>query len=96
MSFTICFVLGTGGTTPIPRMVLGEMAFNILTLDRFTLWASIMALPLLGEFTFRFINGDLKTMIQAKFGAVYHRIIGGILSWFICVHDYFHNEFRVF
>ena len=80
LSFTICFVLGTGGTTPIPRMVLGEMAFNILTLDRFTLWASIMALPLLGEFTFRFVNGDLKTMIQAKFGAVYHRIIGGILA----------------
>ncbi|CAM1365556.1 conserved membrane protein of unknown function [Tenacibaculum soleae] len=80
LSFTICFILGTGGTTPIPRMVLGEMAFNILTLDRFTLWASIMALPLLGEFTFRFVNGDLKTMIQAKFGAVYHRIIGGILA----------------
>ncbi|QXP73687.1 hypothetical protein H0I31_12305 [Tenacibaculum sp. AHE15PA] len=80
LSFTICVVLGTGGTTPIPRMVLGETAFNILTLDRFTLWASIMALPLLGEFTFRFVNGDLKTMIQDKFGAIYHRIIGGILA----------------
>ncbi|PKH51549.1 hypothetical protein CXF68_13030 [Tenacibaculum sp. Bg11-29] len=80
LSFTICVVLGTGGTTPIPRMVLGETAFNILTLDRFTLWASIMALPLLGEFTFRFVNGDLKTLIQAKFGAIYHRIIGGILA----------------
>ncbi|WP_028889257.1 membrane protein [Tenacibaculum ovolyticum] len=80
LSFTICVVLGTGGTTPIPRMVLGETAFNILTLDRFTLWASIMALPLLGEFTFRFVNGDLKTLIQSKFGAVYHRIIGGILA----------------
>ena len=80
LSFTICVILGTGGTTPIPRMVLGETAFNILTLDRFTLWASIMALPLLGEFTFRLVNGDLKTLIQAKFGAVYHRIIGGILA----------------
>jgi hypothetical protein len=80
LSFTICFILGSGGTTPIPLMVLGKTAFNILTLDRFTLWASIMALPLLGEFTFRFVNGDLKTLIQDKFGAIYHRIIGGILA----------------
>ncbi len=80
LSITILTVLGTGGTTPIPKMILGETAFNILTLDRFTLWASIMSLPLLGEFTFRFVNGDLKTLIQTKFGAVYHRIIGGILT----------------
>ena len=80
LSITILFVLGTGGTTPIPRLVLGETAFNILTLDRFTLWASIMSLPLFGEFTYRFVEGDLKTLIQGKFGAIYHRIIGGILA----------------
>jgi hypothetical protein len=80
LSITILFVLGTGGTTPIPRIVLGETAYNILTLDRFTLWASIMSLPLFGEFTYRFVQGDLKTLIQTKFGAVYHRIAGGILA----------------
>ena len=80
LSITICTVLGTGGTTPIPLKFLGETAFNILTLDRFTLWASIMSLPLLGEFTYRFADGDLKKLIQSKFGAVYHRIIGGVLA----------------
>lgn len=80
LSITILFVLGTGGTTPIPRMVLGETAFNILTLDRFTLWASIMSLPLFGEFAYRFVEGDLKSLIQNKFGAVFHRISGGILA----------------
>ncbi|WP_422107112.1 hypothetical protein [Winogradskyella sp.] len=80
LSITILFILGTGGTTPIPRLALGETAFNILTLDRFTLWASIMALPLFGEFTYRFVEGDLKTLIQSRFGAVYHRIAGGILA----------------
>jgi len=80
LSITILFVLGTGGTTPIPKLVLGDTAFNILTLDRFTLWASIMSLPLFGEFAFRFVEGDLKTLIQSKFGAVYHRIAGGILA----------------
>ncbi len=80
LSITILFVLGTGGTTFIPKLVLGDTAFNILTLDRFTLWASIMSLPLFGEFAYRFAEGDLKTMIQARFGAIYHRIIGAILA----------------
>jgi hypothetical protein len=80
LSFTMCVVLGTGGTTPIPKIILGENAFNILTLDRFTLWASIMALPLFGEFIYRFVEGDLKELIQQKFGAIYHRIIGGLLA----------------
>jgi len=77
---TVLTVLGTGGTTPIPRKVLGETAFNILTLDRFTLWASIMSLPLLGEFAYRFVQGDLKALIQKRFGAVYHRLAGGVLA----------------
>ena len=80
LSITLLTILGTGGTTPIPRMVLGETAFNILTLDRFTLWASIMSLPLLGEFAYRFVEGDLKALIRVRFGAIYHRIIGGILA----------------
>ncbi|TSE10232.1 hypothetical protein [Aquimarina algiphila] len=78
LSFTLLTILGTGGTTPIPRMMLGENAFNILTLDRFTLWASIMALPIFGEFGYRFIEGDLKKSIQDRYGGVYRRILGGL------------------
>ena len=77
LSFTMLTILGTGGTTPIPLKLLGETAFNILTLDRFTLWATIMALPIFGEFAYRMIEGDLKNNIQKRFGAVYHRIVGG-------------------
>jgi len=80
LSISLLTLLGTGGTTPIPRMLLGDNAFNILTLDRFTLWASIMALPIFGEFTYRFVEGDLKDYLQDKFGSVYHRIIGGLLA----------------
>ncbi|OUR98364.1 hypothetical protein A9Q86_15055 [Flavobacteriales bacterium 33_180_T64] len=80
LSISLLFILGTGQTTPIPRKILGETAFNILTLDRFTFWATIMSLPMFGEFIYRFAQGDLKTRIQTKFGAVYHRIIGGILA----------------
>lgn len=79
LSISILFVLGSGGTTPIPKLILGDTAFNILTLDRFTLWASILSLPLFGEFTYRFIEGDLKTRIRSQFGTIYHRLIGGVL-----------------
>lgn len=80
ISITILTILGTGGTTPIPKMMLGDNAFNILTLDRFTLWASIMSLPLFGEFVYRLVEADLKTLLQQKMGAVPHRLLGGFLA----------------
>ncbi len=80
LSITILTILGTGGTTPIPRKMLGDTAFNILTLDRFTLWASIMSLPIFGEFAYRFVETDLKKLLQEKIGAVSHRLLGGILA----------------
>ena len=79
LSFTLLTILGTGGTTPIPKMILGDNAFNILTLDRFTLWASLMALPIFGEFGYRFVEADLKEKIQERFGGVFHRILGGLI-----------------
>ena len=86
LSFTMLFILGTGGTTPIPRSILGSNAFNILTLDRFTLWASIMAIPIFGEFAYRFVEGDPKLLIQNKFGAIYHRVLaGGFVMLFLFI-----------
>ena len=79
LSFAMLLILGTGETTPIPKILLGENAFNILTLDRFTLWGSIMILPLFGEFTYRFVEGDLRKLIQQKFGKVYYRMLGFFL-----------------
>ncbi len=59
LSFTLLFILGTGGTTPIPEMLLGSNAFNILTLDRFTFWATVMALPMWGWLIYDLVEGDL-------------------------------------
>ncbi|NNE03028.1 MAG: hypothetical protein HKN52_07670 [Eudoraea sp.] len=80
LSISLLTLLGTGGTTPIPRMILGETAFDILTLDRFTLWATIMALPIFGEFVFRIIEGDLKEALRTRVGPMYHRIVGALLA----------------
>ncbi len=60
LSLALLFVLGTGGTTPIPRWILGDTAYEILTLDRFTFWATIISVPFFGEFIQRLYSGDLK------------------------------------
>ncbi len=80
LSLTMLSLLGTGGTTPLPIKILGSNAFNILTLDRFTLWASIMSLPMFGEFTFRLVEGDLKQTLINKYGSMYHKFIIGFLG----------------
>lgn len=50
ISFLLMILLGTGGTTPIPKMLLGANAFNILTLDRFSFWAAIIGCVFIGEY----------------------------------------------
>jgi hypothetical protein len=47
ISFWFAFIFGLGGTTPLPKWLLGR-AFDILTFERFTLWASLLALPIVG------------------------------------------------
>ncbi len=46
-AFWITFLFGLGGTTPVPRWLLGR-AYEILTFERFSFWATIMALPFAG------------------------------------------------
>jgi hypothetical protein len=45
--FAMMFVLGLGGTTPLPRWLYGGQ-WAWLTYDRFALWASIALLPFAG------------------------------------------------
>ena len=47
IGFWITAILGLGGTTPLPRWILGR-AFEILTFERFTFWATLMAMPIVG------------------------------------------------
>jgi hypothetical protein len=72
--------LGTGGTTPIPARLLGG-AFYILTLDRFTFWATVIILPLSGQFIESLIHGRLGIWITANLGAWWRvLVIGGIVA----------------
>jgi hypothetical protein len=47
IAFWITFLIALGGTTPFPRWIFGR-AFEILTYERFTLWATVLALPIVG------------------------------------------------
>ena len=76
----ICFVLGTGGTTPIPRAILGG-AFDILTLDRFTFWGTILILPFSGHLVDGLLHGRSRLAIIEAFGRGFHRaIVGGLFA----------------
>lgn len=65
--FVGLFVLGLGGVTPIPKMILGSLWY-VLTYDRFAFWAAIVLTLFLGimlkdvdTFVKRYYNGDETT-----------------------------------
>lgn len=47
LGFWVAFLLGLGGTTPVGHIVLGR-AFDVLTMERFSYWATLLALPFVG------------------------------------------------
>ena len=77
-SLLLLFVLGTGGTTPLPRLILGG-AFDILTLDRFTFWATIVILPFLGLFVESWLWGRVgQTIINIGGRPFWHTLSLGL------------------
>ena len=73
-SVLIALFLGTGGTTPFPRILLGP-AFEILTLDRFTFWASILILPFAGLAVQSLWEGRGNALINRAFGIFLSRAV---------------------
>jgi hypothetical protein len=47
LGFYFALIFGLGGTTPLPRWLLGR-AFEVLTFERFTFWALILSMPFVG------------------------------------------------
>ncbi len=53
--FWVAFLLGLGGTTPVGSILLGR-AFKVLTMERFTYWATLLALPFVGILVNRLVS----------------------------------------
>ncbi|HVT97589.1 MAG TPA: hypothetical protein VHE33_08775, partial [Acidobacteriaceae bacterium] len=64
IGFWVAFLCGLGGTTPVGHWLLGR-AFEVLTFERFSYWATLLAVPFVGllaselvdRFRFRAIAG---------------------------------------
>ncbi len=61
------FIFGLGGTTPFARLAFGQ-AFDILTFDRFTLWATILLMPATGLMIVSLKQYTLKRILVRNFG----------------------------
>ncbi len=47
LGFWLAFLIGLGGTTPAGHLMLGR-AYEVLTMERFAYWATLLALPFVG------------------------------------------------
>jgi len=77
--FWLTLIFGLGGTTPLPRWLLGR-AFEILTFERFTFWATLMAMPIVG-----LLAGELLDRFHAKAAVALSlasvATVGAALAW---------------
>jgi 6-pyruvoyl-tetrahydropterin synthase related domain len=78
-AFWLTFIFGIGGTTPLPRWLLGR-AFEILTFERFTFWATLMALPFVGVLAVELLE---RFQTKAAVGLAMASVltIGAALFW---------------
>jgi len=79
VGFWITLIFGLGGTTPLPRLLLGR-AFEILTFERFTFWATLMAMPIVGLLAIELLERFRgKAAVALSLAAV--ATIGAALAW---------------
>ncbi|HET6179010.1 MAG TPA: hypothetical protein VFE61_18925 [Candidatus Sulfotelmatobacter sp.] len=79
LGFWLCLIFGLGGTTPLPRWLLGR-AFEVLTFERFTLWATLMAMPIVGLLAIELLDRfRAKAAVALSLAAV--ATVGAALAW---------------
>jgi len=54
------FIFGLGGVTPIPKIMLGDKLYNVLTFDKFSFWTSIFMVPLISYY----LEHKLKELVN--------------------------------
>lgn len=79
VGFWLTMIFGLGGTTPLPRWLLGR-AYQILTFERFTFWATLMAMPIVGLLAIQLLDRfRTKAAVGLSLAAVI--TIGAALWW---------------
>jgi hypothetical protein len=79
IGFWLSLIFGLGGTTPLPRWLLGR-AHDVLTFERFTFWATLMAMPIVGLLAIQLLDRfRTKAAVGLSLAAV--ATIGAALAW---------------
>jgi hypothetical protein len=79
IGFWLSLIFGLGGTTPLPRWLLGR-AYDILTFERFTFWATLLAMPIVGLLAIQLLDRfHTKAAVALSLAAV--GTIGAALAW---------------
>lgn len=77
--FWFALIFGLGGTTPLPRWLLGR-AYEILTFERFTFWATLLAMPIVGLLAVQFLD-RFRAKGAAALSLAAVATIGAALWW---------------
>jgi hypothetical protein len=77
--FWLTMIFGLGGTTPLPRWLLGR-AYEILTFERFTFWATLMAMPIVGLLAVSLLD-RFRAKAAAGLAIAAVATIGAALAW---------------
>ncbi|HTZ84514.1 MAG TPA: hypothetical protein VMB66_15040 [Candidatus Acidoferrales bacterium] len=79
VGFWLAFIFGLGGTTPLPKWLLGR-AFEILTFERFAFWATLLMMPIVGLLAVQLLDRfQTKGAVALSLAAV--ATIGAALAW---------------
>ena len=92
LCFWLGFLLGLGGTTPIGQVLLGR-AFEVLTMERFTYWGSLLALPFVGLLMAELIDRYRTRGIVALSLAAGLTI--GLAAWWVTYHPADAADFQI-
>ena len=85
-------LLGLGGTTPVGKILLGR-AYQVLTFERFTFWATLMALPFVGMLAMGLIQRfRMKAAVALAVAAV--ATMAASVAW-ITIHPIATSPFNV-
>jgi hypothetical protein len=92
LGFWVAFLIGLGGTTPVGHLLLGR-AYEVLTMERFTYWATLLGLPFVGLLTSELVDRfRMRAVIPLTVAAA---LTGGMGAAWIIYRPAEAQEFQV-
>jgi hypothetical protein len=79
LGFWLAFLVGLGGTTPVSQLVL-RRAGEVITMERFSYWATLLALPFIGMLVMELID-RFKTPAVVTLSILAALSCGLAVSW---------------